>query len=78
MITEQQKNNIANLTLDDLKEILDICIDELGAADIETAMKALDINRSRVYQVMNDTNTLKIGKHKFLLINIRNNETNSQ
>lgn len=67
--TEKQKNNIANLKADDLKEILDICIEELGVVDVQSAMKILAVNRSRIYQLMKDNNTLKIGKHKFIMIN---------
>ncbi len=69
MLTELQKNNIAKLNQEDLIEILDICIDELGICDIAEARKALGVGRQRVYQLMNENNTFKLGNHKFLMIN---------
>jgi hypothetical protein len=68
-MTETQKNNIANLSKEDLKELLDICIEELGVIDITEAKLALGVSRQRIYQIMNNKNTLVIGKHKFLMIN---------
>lgn len=58
-----------NLSKDEIKLLLDICIDELGIVDVKEAMYILNVNRSRIYQIMNDNNTLKIGNHKFLMIN---------
>ena len=71
MITEQQKQNIASLPIDDLIEILYICKEELGIVDVPEAMHALGVSRVRVYQLMNENNTFTIGKHKFLMINKR-------
>jgi hypothetical protein len=68
-MTEIQKNNVANLSKEDLKELLDICIEELGVIDIAEARLALCVSRQRIYQIMNEKNTLIIGKHKFLMIN---------
>jgi hypothetical protein len=70
MLTEKQKNNIHRLPFEEQLEILDICIDALGIEDIEGAKNALGVSRSRVYQLMDKKNTLKIGKHRFPCINI--------
>lgn len=69
-LTEKQITNIHKLHTQDVKEILYECIERLGVVDIEEAEIALRVQRSRIYQLMNDDNTLKIGKHKFLMINI--------
>lgn len=53
-----------------MKKILDECIEALGVCDIETAKNIFQVHRSRVYQIMNDKNTLQIGIHKFPLINL--------
>ncbi len=57
------------LPLDDVKAILNECIEALGITDIETTCFALNVQRSRIYQIMNSDNTLQIGKHKYLMIN---------
>lgn len=70
MITKQQINNLHKLPKDDVKIILDECIEILGVVDVKTAKSALGYkNRSRIYQLMNDNNKLTIGNHKFLMIN---------
>ncbi len=68
-MTEQQKDNISKLSKEDLKELLDICIEELGVIDIQEAKLALGVSRQRIYQLMKKDNTLTIGIHKFLMIN---------
>jgi len=62
------------LSYQERKELLDICIDDLGVVDTPDVMKILNVNRSRIYQIMNDKNTLKIGKHKYLMLNKYLNE----
>jgi len=69
-LTEKQIVNIHAFPSDTVKELLYECIERLGVVDIEEAEIALRVQRSRIYQLMNDDNTLKIGKHKFLMINI--------
>ena len=69
MLTEKQKINISKLDNESLKEILDIWIEELGVCDVKECCHALGVQRSRIYQIMNSKNTLKIGEHKFLMIN---------
>jgi hypothetical protein len=71
MLTEVQKSNISKLSVEDLREILYICQEELGIIDIDEAKQALGVSRQRVYQLMNNNNTFKIGKHKFLMINAK-------
>ena len=69
MISQEKLNSIHRLELPEVVQILDECIEALGLTDIETARQALGVNRSRVYQLMNDKTSYKIGKHKFLMIN---------
>lgn len=69
-LTKTQIKNIHALPPDMVKEILDECIERLAVCDIEEACNVLKVQRSRIYQLMNNNNTLKIGKHKFLMINI--------
>jgi hypothetical protein len=72
MIVEHKKQNLSKLPFDDLKEILDICLDELGVVDIQQAREVTGLSRPRIYQLMTDQNTIKIGKHKFISINLLN------
>lgn len=63
--------NIYNqLSIEERKQLLDICIDDLGVIDTPLVQNLLHINRSRVYQIMKPGNTLAIGKHKFLMLNV--------
>ena len=59
-----------NLSIEERKELLGACLDDLGVIDTPSATKLLKVSRSRVYQIMNDFNTLEIGKHKFLMLNV--------
>lgn len=70
MITEKQLCNIHKLPLEDINLILDECIEALGLCDIQTSCYALGVQRSRIYQLMNKYNTKKIGRHKYLMINM--------
>lgn len=70
MISQQRLNNIHQLPLNDVVLILDECIEALGLCDIQQSCKALGVQRSRIYQLMNNINTKQIGIHKFLMINI--------
>lgn len=70
MITDKQKLNIYKMSTVDKMELLNICIEELGVVDVPTCAKIFDISRGRVYQKMNDKNTLPIGKHKFPMANV--------
>ena len=70
MVTEKQLDNVYNLPLEDIRLVLDVCIEALGVVDIQDAQKILHINRSRVYQKMNDNNSIRIGKHKYPCINL--------
>lgn len=67
--TREQLDEINKLSIEQKKELLYICLEDLGIDDVEGARQALCVNRARIYQKMNDNNTLKIGKHKFLMIN---------
>lgn len=68
MITNKQKENILKLSNNDLKEILYICIEGLGVCDIEESCNVLMVQRSRIYQLMKEETTLKLGKHTFLMV----------
>ena len=68
---KQKLNNIYSLKSDEIREILYTCIDALGVVDIREAQNALGVGRQRVYQLMNENNTIKIGSHKFLCINVK-------
>lgn len=72
MITQKQISNLHKLPLSDINLILDECIEALGVCDVPTACEALAVQRSRIYQLMTDNNTKKIGMHKFLMINLLN------
>ena len=63
-------NEIYKLSASDKKKVLDNCIDDLGIVDIQTAQMLLGVNRSRIYQLMNKSNTLQVGKHKYLMVNV--------
>jgi hypothetical protein len=68
-LTQKQIENIHALPPETVKELLYECIEKLGVVDIEEAETALSVQRSRIYQLMQPNNTLKIGKHKFLMLN---------
>ena len=67
-------NEIYKLSDCDKKKVLDNCIDDLGIVDVQTAMQLLSVNRSRIYQIMNKNNTMNLGKHKYLMLNVFFNE----
>jgi tRNA U38,U39,U40 pseudouridine synthase TruA len=69
MITQEKLNKLHELNKEEVKQILDECIEVLGVCDISESCEALNVQKSRIYQLMNDKNTLQIGKHKFLMIN---------
>lgn len=69
---KEKLNNIYNLQSLEIKEILYTCIDALGAVDINESCNALGVKRARIYQLMNENNTIKIGNHKYLCINLIN------
>ncbi len=70
MITEKQQRNIMKMPMDDVRQLLDICIDRLGVVDVQDAQQILAVGRSRVYQLMNEKTSIKIGRHKFIMINM--------
>jgi predicted XRE-type DNA-binding protein len=74
MITQKQISNLHKLPLSDISLILDECIEALGLCDIKTSCEALGVQRSRIYQLMDENNVKNIGIHKFLMINILNDE----
>lgn len=63
--------DLSKLTDNQVKELLYECIEVLGVADIDSARMALGVSRCRIYQLMKPENTITIGKHKFLCINLK-------
>jgi len=70
MITEQQENNIYHLPDEDKLKILRICASALSITDMENASKILNIGKRRIYQRLNDKNSIQLGIHKFPAINL--------
>lgn len=70
MLSQDKLNNIHKLKQDEILQIFHECEEALGLVDIEDASHILAIRKRRVYQLMNDSNSIKIGRHKFPLINI--------
>jgi len=70
MISREKLNNIHKLSLEEVKQILYECIEALGLSDINEAKEALGISRGRIYQKMNENNSLQLGIHKLPMINL--------
>lgn len=70
MLTQEKLNNIHKLPLSEVKQILNECEEALGVTDMETASNVLGIGKRRVYQLMNEGNSISIGSHKFICINL--------
>jgi hypothetical protein len=70
MLTQEKLNNIHKLKLDEIFQIFHECEEALGIIDLEDSSKILGIGKRRIYQLMNDSNSIKIGRHKFPCINI--------
>ena len=70
MISREKLNKLSKLDNEELVQILDECIELLGTVDVPEAMKILCISRPRIYQKMNNKNSVKIGNHKFPCINL--------
>ena len=71
MITDNQKQNIRQMSKDELLELLDICTEVLGLISPKEFMKATNIKRSTLYFLIKEQKikTFKISEHKFPLIN---------
>lgn len=71
MITETQKQNIRQMSNDDLIELLDICVEELGLISPKEYMAATGMKRStlHLYIKENKIKSYQISEHKFPLIN---------
>jgi hypothetical protein len=70
MITEQQINNLHKMSKADIKILMHECAEILCLCDIKEAENILCKKRRRIYQLMNEENTLQIGIHKFICINL--------
>ena len=70
MLSQDKLNNIHKLKQDEILQIFHECEEALGLVDIEDAAHILAISKRRIYQLMTDKNSIKIGRHKFPLINI--------
>ena len=70
MLQQEKLNNIHKLKNEEVLQILHECVEALGLVDMETATMALGVSKRRIYQLMNDNNSLVAGKHKLPLINL--------
>lgn len=70
MINNRLKTEYNKLNLNEIFELLRICADDLGLVDMENAINILGKKKRRIYQLMNENNSLEIGSHKFPLINL--------
>lgn len=70
MLTKEKLKNIHKLSLFEVKQIYYECEEVLGLSDLETSSKALGVSKRRIYQLMNKSNSITIGKHKFPCINL--------
>lgn len=70
MISREKLNKLHSLEQEEILQIFHECAEALGLVDMETATKLLNRSKRRIYQLMNDNNSVKIGSHKFLFINL--------
>ncbi|MFA5300690.1 MAG: hypothetical protein WC389_21080 [Lutibacter sp.] len=70
MITREKLNNLRRLPLEDIFQIFHECVGALAIADMDEAEHALGISKRRIYQLMNDKNSVSLGKHEFPCINL--------
>ena len=69
MLSQEKLNSLHKLQQLEVEQILYECIEILGVVDIQEACEALNVQRSRIYQIMNEKNIIIIGKHKYLKLN---------
>ena len=70
MLSEDKLNNIHKLKPDEIVQIFHECEEALGLVDLTDSSNILGISKRRVYQLLNNKNSLVIGKHKFPFINL--------
>jgi len=70
MLSREKLNNIHRLELEEIKQIFHECVEALGLVDIETASMLLCVSKRRVYQLMNNNNSITVSRHKLPLINL--------
>jgi predicted DNA-binding transcriptional regulator AlpA len=70
MLSQEKLNNIHKLKSEEILQIFHECEEYLGLVDMEESEKILGISKRRVYQLMNQNNSIEIGKHKFPCINL--------
>jgi len=70
MLSQDKLNNIHKLKHEEILQIFHECEEVLGIVDLEESKKALGIGKRRIYQLMNENNSIKIGRHKFPCINL--------
>lgn len=71
MLSEDKLNNIHKLNPKEVLQIFHECEEYLGLVSISEASHILGRSKRRIYQLMNDSNTIIIGIHKFLCINLK-------
>jgi hypothetical protein len=70
MLTPEKLNNIHKLNPDEVRQIFLECVEYWGLEDMDTAEKLLGISKRRIYQKMNENNSISIGRHKLPCINL--------
>ena len=69
MTLEEIKGACYKLSVKDSIELLYTCIDNLDLMSVQDTAQALAITRGRVYQRINDSNSIDLLGHKAILIN---------
>lgn len=70
MISREKLNNIHKLESHEILQIFHECEEALGLSDMDTASMVLGISKRRIYQLMNNDNSLKVGIHRMSFINL--------
>jgi DNA invertase Pin-like site-specific DNA recombinase len=71
MLTEKQITTLENLDSETIRQILDICIEQLGIVSADEYIQATGIKRSTLYFKMKigEIKYIQISKHKLPILN---------
>ena len=72
MLSQDKLNNIHKLKSEEIIQIFHECEEALGLVDMESASLALGLSKRRLYQLMDEKNSIQIGCHKLPLVNLIN------
>lgn len=70
MLTQEKLYSLRRLPDEEKLQILLECIGDLCVSDMEDSKNILILSKRRIYQKLNDKNSIKIGRHIFPCINI--------